>query len=86
MPWNFLHGSENAFVLKSPHDPKPIAEACTKLLEPDIRLRMAENARRFAVSQPWEIPALLHLRRYAALLDRKAVEPARATPQAWAII
>lgn len=60
------HG-ENAVILKSPSDSVPIAEACLKLLEPDVRLRMAERARQFAVSRSWEQAALLHLRRYAAL-------------------
>lgn len=60
------HG-EDAFILNSPSDPGPIAEACAGLLETDVRLRMAEKARRFAVARPWEDAARLHLSRYAAL-------------------
>ncbi len=60
-----LSNGENAFILKSPSDPLPIAEACLRLLEPDVRLRMAEKARRFAESRTWEEVALAHLRHYA---------------------
>ncbi len=71
------HG-ENAFILENSSNPIPIAEACLTLLEPDVRLRMAENARRLAAAQSWEQPALLHLRCYAALLGRKNTEPIRS--------
>lgn len=60
------HG-ENAFILDSVSDPVPIAEACAKLLSPDVRIHMAERARQFAVTRSWEQSALLHLRHYAAL-------------------
>lgn len=74
------HG-ENAFILDSPSDPVPITEACLKLLNPDVRLRMADKARRFAVSRSWEQAALLHLRHYTALQDSKADKLAgRGTP------
>lgn len=63
------HG-ENAFILDSPSDPAPIADACARLLEPDVRLQMADKARQFAVSRSWDKSALLHLRHYAATLQR----------------
>lgn len=66
------HG-ENALILDSASDPGPIAEACAKLLQPDIRLRMAEKARQFALTRTWDESALLHLRHYAALRGPAAV-------------
>lgn len=68
------HG-KNAFILNNPSDPAPITEACLALLEPDVRVRMAEHARQFAVSQPWERAALLHLRHYAAVRASRQAEP-----------
>lgn len=62
-----LTQGENAIILESASDPAPIAEACRRLLEPDVRLRMADKARQFALTRTWEDSALLHLRHYAAL-------------------
>ncbi len=66
------HG-ENAFILDSASDPAPIADACAKLLAPEVRLQMADKARQFAVTRSWDKAALLHLRHYAAL--RRAPAP-----------
>lgn len=71
-----LADGENALILERPDDPVAIADACARLLEPDIRLNMAEKARQFAVTRSWEQTALLHLRHYAALRGGKAVESA----------
>lgn len=75
-----LTDGKEAFILLSPSDPEPIAEACLKLLEPDVRLRMAEHARQFAISCSWERSALRHLRHYAALRDGRAAESRLRTP------
>ncbi len=59
-----LTHKQNSFILESVSDPAPIAEACLELLEPDVRFRMAENARQFALTRSWEDCALKHLRQY----------------------
>ncbi len=64
-----LAGDSGGILLDDTADVAGIAEACARLLEPDVRVRMAEAARRFALTRTWEDAARRHLRHYAGLRE-----------------